>query len=52
MYAKNIGRQYEAFRMGETEGIPDFELALKRHALIEEMYWRWDQGTQSQEFHA
>lgn len=52
--ARNIGRLYEAFAdargqegerevgVGPEEGVehwyPDFEYALKRHELIEEMY--------------
>jgi predicted dehydrogenase len=45
--ARNIARQYEGFARGDMAGIPDFELAIKRHALIEEMLRRWDSGEQT-----
>lgn len=38
--AGNIARLYEAFWKGEW--IPDFELGVKRHVLIEEMWERYD----------
>lgn len=39
--ARNIGRMYEAFWKGE-EGVRDFDLAVKRHRMIEEMWGRYD----------
>lgn len=39
--ARNIGRMYEAFWKGE-EGVRDFDLAVKRHRMIEEMWRRYD----------
>ena len=38
--AQNIARMYEAFRKGEW--FPDFEWAVRRHAMIEEMWRRYD----------
>ncbi|KAH6679326.1 putative dehydrogenase [Halenospora varia] len=38
--AKNIAREYEAFRKGEW--YPDFKWAVKRHEMIEEMWRRYD----------
>jgi predicted dehydrogenase len=45
--ARNIARQYEGFAKGDLTGIPDFEMGVKRHALIEEMLRRWDSGDQT-----
>jgi predicted dehydrogenase len=38
--AQNIARMYEAFRKGEW--FPNFEWAVRRHAMIEEMWRRYD----------
>ncbi|KUJ07716.1 putative oxidoreductase [Mollisia scopiformis] len=38
--ARNIAREYEAFRKGEW--VPDFAWGVKRHELIEEMWQRYD----------
>lgn len=38
--AGNIARMYEAFRNGEW--VPDFEWAVKRHEVLEEMWKRYD----------
>ncbi|MCJ1432873.1 transcription regulator gal80 [Xylographa pallens] len=40
--AQNVGRIYEAYAKGEEGGYPDWELGMKRHELIEEMWRRWD----------
>jgi len=40
MPARNIARMYEAFRKGEW--VPDFEWAVGRHGMIEEMWRRYD----------
>jgi predicted dehydrogenase len=48
--ARNIGRLYEAFRKGESDGgVADFEGVVKRHALIEDLYEHWDKGDQGRE---
>jgi predicted dehydrogenase len=44
--ARNIARIYEAYKDGTTEAVDDFDAALKRHALIDEMLRRWDSGEQ------
>jgi predicted dehydrogenase len=46
LMARNIARVYEAFRKGEVKGVVDFEEAVKRHALLDEMYQHWDSGDQ------
>ena len=38
--AHNIARQYEAYRKGEW--YPDFERAVKRHEMLEEIWKRYD----------
>ncbi|KER00928.1 hypothetical protein AUEXF2481DRAFT_93901 [Aureobasidium subglaciale EXF-2481] len=40
--AQNVGRLYEAFAKGEKESYADWEVALKRHAFIDEMFQRGD----------
>ncbi|KAJ5454927.1 hypothetical protein N7530_012696 [Penicillium desertorum] len=40
--ARNIARLYEAYR--KDEWYPDFEWALKRHELVNEMWRRFDEG--------
>ncbi|CAD0097605.1 unnamed protein product [Aureobasidium mustum] len=40
--AQNVGRLYEAYAKGDTKGYCDWNLALKRHELIEEMFQRGD----------
>ncbi|KAE9362953.1 oxidoreductase family protein-like protein [Stipitochalara longipes BDJ] len=40
--ARNIARVYEAYRKGEW--VPDFEWAVKRHMILEEMWKRFDEG--------
>ena len=40
--AQNVGRLYEAYAEGDTKGYCDWNLALKRHELIEEMFQRGD----------
>ncbi|KAK4998281.1 transcription regulator gal80 [Elasticomyces elasticus] len=40
--AQNVGRLYEAYADGKTDMYPDWNLGLKRHELIEEMFQRWD----------
>lgn len=42
MPARNIGRQYEAFRKGEWN--PDFDWAVRRHEMLEEMWERFDKA--------
>lgn len=48
--AQNVGRIYEAFaagkrsREGEAGGYPGWDVAIRRHELIEEMWRRWDAG--------
>lgn len=42
--AHNIARQYEAYRKGEW--YPDFEWAVKRHEMIEEMWKQYDRKNQ------
>jgi predicted dehydrogenase len=42
--AHNIARQYEAFRKGEW--YPDFEWAVRRHEIIDEMWKQYDRQTQ------
>jgi predicted dehydrogenase len=43
--AQNISRLYEAFRKGEW--VPDFEWAVKRHEMLEEMWNRFDKSQNS-----
>lgn len=38
--AHNIARMYEAYRKGEWH--PDFEWAVKRHEMVEEMWKQYD----------
>ncbi|KAI5206123.1 hypothetical protein E4T39_02601 [Aureobasidium subglaciale] len=38
--AQNVGRLYEAFVKGETGSYADWNVALKRHAFIDEMFQR------------
>ncbi|KAF2099742.1 NAD-P-binding protein [Rhizodiscina lignyota] len=45
LLGRNIGRLYEAFADGKG-GYPDFEHALKRHRLLDEMERRADGGSQ------
>ena len=40
--AQSITRMYEAFRK-EGERVPDFEWAVKRHEMIEEMWRGYDE---------
>ncbi|KAG9753633.1 NAD(P)-binding protein, partial [Aureobasidium melanogenum] len=40
--AQNVGRLYDAYAKGDTKGYCDWNLALKRHELIEEMFQRGD----------
>lgn len=40
--AQNVGRLYEAYAKGDSKGYCDWNLALKRHELIEEMFQRGD----------
>jgi hypothetical protein len=40
--AQNVGRLYEAYAKGDTKSYCDWNLALKRHELIEEMFQRGD----------
>jgi predicted dehydrogenase len=44
--ARNIGRLYEAYRKGETEGVVEFEEAVGRHNMLDDMYKAWDNGAQ------
>jgi hypothetical protein len=39
---QNIGRLYEAWRLGEW--VPDFEWGIKRHAMIDEMWKSYDES--------
>lgn len=41
MTARNIGRMYELFAKGE-EGSYDFEHAVERHRVLEELFRRYD----------
>jgi predicted dehydrogenase len=43
--AHNIARLYEAIRKGEW--VPDFEWAVKRHEILEEMWRRFDESQKS-----
>ena len=43
--AHNIARMYEAYRKGEW--YPDFEWAVKRHEMLEEMWKQFDASTGS-----
>lgn len=43
--ARNIGRLYEAYRKG-GDGLVEFEEAVKRHNMLDDMYKSWDEGTQ------
>ncbi|KAI9819603.1 MAG: transcription regulator gal80 [Pycnora praestabilis] len=36
--SQNVGRLYEKFAKGDTEGYPDWKHALFRHRMIEEVY--------------
>ncbi|OQO00014.1 hypothetical protein B0A48_14217 [Cryoendolithus antarcticus] len=40
--AENVGRLYEAFADGENGMYADWEVGLRRHELMEEMFQRWD----------
>jgi hypothetical protein len=40
--SQNVGRLYEAYAKGDTKGYADWNLALKRHELIDEMFQRSD----------
>lgn len=40
--AQNIARVYEAYRKGEW--VPDFELGVRRHEMLEEMWRRFDES--------
>ncbi|KAK6429983.1 hypothetical protein LTR95_013865 [Oleoguttula sp. CCFEE 5521] len=40
--AENVGRLYEAFADGEEGMYADWEVGLRRHELMEEMFRRWD----------
>lgn len=49
--AQNVARLYEAFAEGKRDSgdegyYPDWEEAVKRHKLIDEMYKRHDAGEQ------
>ncbi|ORY66047.1 uncharacterized protein BCR38DRAFT_429083 [Pseudomassariella vexata] len=48
MPAQNVARLYEAFADGRKEDHPDWDAAVRRHRLIEEMYERERQGKQDQ----
>ncbi|MCJ1385009.1 transcription regulator gal80 [Xylographa soralifera] len=43
--AQNVGRIYEAYAKGEAGSYPDWELGMKRHELIDEMWRRSDGET-------
>lgn len=48
--ARNIGRLYETYWKGEGgSDVVDFEGAVKRHALIEDLYEHWDKGEQGRQ---
>ncbi|CAD0109403.1 unnamed protein product [Aureobasidium uvarum] len=40
--AQNVGRLYEAFAKGDTASYADWNVALRRHKLIDEMFARGD----------
>lgn len=40
--AQNVGRLYEAYADGKTDMYPDWNVGLKRHELMEELFQRWD----------
>lgn len=46
LYARNIGRLYEAFRLGDKTKLPTVEEAYQRHVLIDKMLKHWDDGDQ------
>ncbi|KAH8680641.1 hypothetical protein BX600DRAFT_444842 [Xylariales sp. PMI_506] len=46
--AQNTARVYEAFADGKTDGFPDWDLAVRRHKLIDEIYQREKDGKQDQ----
>lgn len=43
--ARNIGRLYEAHRKG-GDGVVEFEEAVKRHNMLDDMYKAWDDDNQ------
>jgi predicted dehydrogenase len=43
--ARNIGRLYEAYRKG-GDGVVEFEEAVRRHNMLDDMYKSWDKDTQ------
>ncbi|PVH78020.1 hypothetical protein DL98DRAFT_258861 [Cadophora sp. DSE1049] len=43
--ARGIARLYEGYRKGEV-GVPDWELAVKRHEVVEEMWRRYDEDVE------
>lgn len=42
--AENVGRIYEAYADGKTDMYADWELGLKRHELIEQIFQQWHSG--------
>jgi hypothetical protein len=40
--AQNVGRLYESYADGNTEGYSDWNVALERHELMQEMFQRWN----------
>ena len=43
--ARGIARLYEGYRKGE-EGVPDWDVAVKRHEVVEEMWRRYDEDVE------
>jgi predicted dehydrogenase len=46
LFSQNIGRIYEAFADGKTDGYMDWSHALLRHKLVDEIYQRDSAGKQ------
>ena len=43
--ARGIARLYEGYRRGEG-GVPDWDVAVKRHEVVEEMWRRYDEDVE------
>jgi len=45
VFARGIARLYEGYRKWE-EGVPDWDVAVKRHEVVEEMWRRYDEDVE------
>lgn len=46
MPAQNVARLYEAYAEGKTDAYPEWDVALTRHKMLDELYRSSDEGRQ------